>query len=1453
MPQISKVRIVNFNYNDGKRLIADELYDFASKEKNTALNVLINLANGGGKSVLVQLMMQPIIPKAKVAGRKIESFFNKASDHCFILLEWIKDNSTEKLLTGIAMAASESLVTEDDLSRGMAVKYYTFYTNYASDTSISSIVNLPLSKRENGRFVVADFDFVRTLTKKSNEALICYPAEDNPKWQKKLAEYGLVQSEWRMMEKLNSEEGGLSKYFGDFKTSNNLIDRLLIPTIESKLNQTYSKEDNSLTTMLISYAKQYASNKEVIRQKEIYENFSNELTKLLPKAENLWKANDDFEKCIKELYGFSDILYEKLDESKSLQEKYDLDIEQLDRKATRIEQERASLAYYQAKENFDLATKKYDEATAEEQKLLGQYNDKISKKLLLECAEYYQKLLQIVGELSAIRSEISRRESGGENGHELAMVKYSIYVQIRELLSKHLPEVENLKKQHEFLVFQKFECEKQCQKSEKTFEKVKEEYARADERLRSAESETDREVSKYAIEISRRLDGEYAIDEIVEVKTIKSEEKKKFEDDIDNANEKLARIEDEILSILEEKTELSQSRSEGEQECEYIKENLCDYYEKEKQIEKICSEYNLNFGMRFKNYMQEYLLSEQRANQAKQSEILRKISIVEEEIKSAKRGSLHIPYVVIEYLNSTGVRYSTCEKYLTEQVEKGKLSNEDSLDILRNYPAVAFGIIMDSSEKKRFFDYGREKWFPAMIPLYTYDQMAQILNNTKKFDGAIAFYCEEYFINVNQFIEGLEKNHKELINESNLLYNIDAKIITQLEVVNSFTYNENYENEQKDIIALLEKNILEIDAKIQSIEIRKTDLFTIKEKTKCKIQELSELDQKIERILEGIETILQRISEEQSFAEDLHHKKIYLEEAEQNYKKIQDQFNELAKNLDITDEKLNVIENQISELNDINNQIGECESTEIICEDWRELYRRYQTLQLVLNQELSGLKIQLDDKCSRKIEYEKEIKTRGCSIEEYKDVVFSEEQLNKVREEEKILQSKCSVANKRTMQELEQKGKAEGSLNSAKQALVKFGEPLDMSEVGNDFDIRLKQIRENKKILNDEKDKCKNFENKINITIGILNDRLKKLNRPDAIAKIQFEDSFDEQFKRMIKEYETVKNNKKEISTQVVETLQTMKKHFSSFFCGVSNAIDSMLLLLSNEKRGDRYYTLIEHINGNIQNTNRAMAQIMTDLKEFENNHNDLIRQCVMQGSRIHEGILQMASSSRVTVYDGRDKKQMIRFDIPMEIDQNVAYNSIAEEINNGTKDIVDKMSDESVTDVDIKKIAEKIIGSKNLFRKYIGKETIRVDAYKIDKNPQNAGYRSWEQTQINNSGAEKFVIYFAVILSLMNYTRGDLGSIRDKELCSVLILDNPFGATSSKHILVPMFEIAKHFRVQMICLSDINKSDVINCFDIVIKAIVKKLSMSNNELLTHEGNESIEHGFYRSEQLSLL
>ena len=113
------------------------------------------------------------------------------------------------------------------------------------------------------------------------------------------------------------------------------------------------------------------------------------------------------------------------------------------------------------------------------------------------------------------------------------------------------------------------------------------------------------------------------------------------------------------------------------------------------------------------------------------------------------------------------------------------------------------------------------------------------------------------------------------------------------------------------------------------------------------------------------------------------------------------------------------------------------------------------------------------------------------------------------------------------------------------------------------------------------------------------------------------------------------------------------------------------------------------------------------------------------------------------------------------------------------------------------------------------------------------------------SSGAEKFVVFFSVVLTLMNYTRS-ISGIVSKEAKSVLILDNPFGKITSAHLLKPMFDIAKHFNVQLICFSDINKSDVISCFECVIKLVIKQQALSNFEIMTHEGNERIEHGYYK-------
>ena len=1453
MPQISKVRIVNFNYNDGNRLIADELYDFSSIEREAALNVLINLANGGGKSVLVQLMLQPIVPKAKVAGRRIESFFNKPSDHCFVLLEWIKDNSNEKLLTGIAMSTREAFASEDESARGKSVKYYTFYSNYVSYNTQYNIVNLPLSRKENGKFIPADYDTVRTLARKSNGLLNYYVSDDSIKWQKKLEEYGLSQSEWHMIEKLNSVEGGLSEYFSNFKSSDNLVDKLLIPTIEGKINQIHTKEDNSLSTMLISYAKQYVSRQSDIEKKKIYELFEQELSQLLPKANDLYNANDSLENGIRELFGFQNALNLKLTECKTNQEKCNTDLKNLEMQTHKIKHEQASAEFYNARDEFEKVNNYYLETEEQEKQLKEELKNKKHSKAVLECAEYYKKLLEVEGEIKGLQDRITMQESGTDFADELSSLKYTVFVQVCNLLNKHEPEAKQLKSKITDLQLQKQKTEKEITLVETDNKNARDNYISKKTTLKNTKDETDNQLSQSGIIATRQLDGTFEENLLNNIKAKKEIELNNLMEDKTKAEDEKKSIEFELNDIHPQLADLHIEREKYCSEKALTEKTLKDYYSKEEQIKGICSAYNLDFSARFTDNIISYLESELKSIRAKQAEIIRKISISDEEINAAKKGYLHVPSAVIDYLNSTGVIYSTCEKYLTEQVDSGKITAEECLEILQNYPAAAYAVLMETKEKEKFFSYGREKWLPAMIPLFTYEQMNQILQNNRKFDGSIAFYSEEFFADKTSYLEQLNTAHNNLLNSQELLIATEKELRTNLDIAKTFDFSENWESNQKENLGNLDNNIKKCDDKKSALENHQKTLSENNNILNQKIKEFEESIRNTEDILKKLDVVQSRIETEKSLVQEVYNAKSNYDETTKKLSLIKLLHDSLIHDIDDNNAELKKIENEIKQLSDIKNDIGECPESDLTDGEYTELYSRYQALQNKLTEQISELKQQLEGKKNHKTDLNKELNKRNLDSEEYKDTLYSQEQFDNIEEsikQSEIILDKISVKIKKYSEE---KGRAEHRLEAAKTQLDAYGEPLDKSEIGTNFDNRINAISTEKEKISEIKNTYKSKEDYLNRILDRLKDRIITLDCPDTVPLVKLEESEKTQFDRLYNEYNNLKKKFHTLYEEIKNKLDEIKTQFDSSADGIGNAIGGMIKLLQNDKQGDRYYTLTEHIECAKENSKKVISKITTDLQGFESDRNNLIRQCVLQGERIFSGLSQMASSSRVKVYEGKKNVQMICFDIPSQVDSVVANASITDEIDKGTIELAEKLTDKSSTEADIKKSADKIVGSKNLLRKYISKESICVKAYKIDRNPHNAGHRTWEQTQVNNSGAEKFVVYFAVILALMNYTRSDVGEIRDKDLRSALILDNPFGATSSKHILVPMFSIAKHFNVQMICLSDINKSDVVNCFDINIKAIVKKIAMSNKEQLTHEGNETIEHGYYRSEQISIL
>ena len=74
MPQINRIRVNNVRYNFGTQFYDDFIMRFSGK------NTIYDLANGGGKSVLMLLLLQNMIPNCTLDDKQpIEKLFRTGS------------------------------------------------------------------------------------------------------------------------------------------------------------------------------------------------------------------------------------------------------------------------------------------------------------------------------------------------------------------------------------------------------------------------------------------------------------------------------------------------------------------------------------------------------------------------------------------------------------------------------------------------------------------------------------------------------------------------------------------------------------------------------------------------------------------------------------------------------------------------------------------------------------------------------------------------------------------------------------------------------------------------------------------------------------------------------------------------------------------------------------------------------------------------------------------------------------------------------------------------------------------------------------------------------------------------------------------------------------------------------------------------------------------------------
>lgn len=1459
MPQISRIRVVNCKYNDGNRMIPDELYDLSGANPGDALNALFNLNNGGGKTVLVQLFMQPILPRAKASNRRIEDYFTRPGDHSYVLIEWVKDGGNDKFLTGISIAASSSN-SADDESRGNSIKYYTFFTEY-SGQSPYDIASLDLSKNENGRFVAEPFEYVRDKAKASRGALSYFSSDEGNIWEEKLAEYGVFKSEWNsVIETLNKDEGGLNQYFDEAKTSDKLISKFFIPAIEKKMDSGSAKgQDSSLETMIINYARKISEKEKILEENKINTGLLNKLKSLQDLGKELYSLDDALKECVRDVFSFRRAIKVSIDQTATRLTEIEAEIEQVDKDIAHIRYEEASKEYYEIKDTYDLASEAYEESSRLLEASKKRVTDLKEQLDLLRCANLLLSRRKAETEVMILSEQIRAKETESDEAAQIAKIKYSVKQKAEQEKHAVLELCTQKKEEQKALETEKIEKEERAKSAKKESDEAESFYIKTESELNALKKITNRQIENLELEVIRRLDGFYERTEIEEQLTSKRDKtdaiKKTLEKNKDNEKGLTKKIHDIDVMI----PQLNRDIKDNESEISQLDDAIKSYLEKMQEIDLICEKNNLNPETVFDGRLISHLQLELNTIKADAAHAEKEKTEVEKKILAVGKGAFHVLSEIIEYIDSVGIGYQTGENYLCTLLDRGDISKEKTNEMLTSYPELAYSILLDNeADIRRILSAGNITWLPALVPMMTLNQMNDVLNGEAQKGSFLAIYDKEYFRDKHSFQKCLEQQHEEIdVRIAKIKLHID-ELQTDIKMVEAFDYSAEWHSEAIETKQLLENKKQEIAGHISSLEKEKEELTKKRETLTATIEHASKELKIAEKWIEDCENLLISLDDE------LHKNLVFQDAAVQNIHKKND-LDAANKALHEIEERISIVTELLMEINgrkehierilvDVNNATP----AELIDADLEDLYIRYQTLITSLSQDIGNLKQRIENKKDEIKHLNDKLDKYSYDEEEYAEIDYSDTREDQIRsacdsEEKKRdgLQEKYDNCNSR-------KAKLEERFNSICKIIEEFGEgPLPKSGIGDGFANRIAEKNSRKHQLNDEKKSKSKIERQLEVCAANIEDVTTEYDYNEPVVAIVLKEDFESQWKEIKKSlvsskkaYDDREQNFSEEFNVVIRDYRdrTLPEIITKF-----QALNRMLN--DHEMKGDRLFTIFDGLETMAESIDKMNRKNETDIQEIENDFRDIVDQCVTQGKRLYRDLNMIAASSRVHLFEGKPQIQMVSMNLPKEneIAEEASRISIQTEIENGANELRDLMKQENEVKV-IQKKAKAIVGSEKLLHKYIRQESISVRVYKIDINRENSGYKRWEDTLTQSSGAEKFVAFFAVVLTLMNYTRASEG-IMERNAKSVLILDNPFGKITSAHLLQPMFEIAKHFHVQLICLSDINKSDVLNCFETVIKLIIKPQSLSNMEIMTHEGNEKIEHGYYKimNGQMSLF
>lgn len=1468
MPRINRVRIVNFSYNHDSRHIHDETFNFHGGE-----NALLSLANGGGKSVLVQLLLQPVVPGIRIQNRNVAGFFHRKRLPSYIMIEWKLDEAGGYLLTGIAMVSVESPGVEEARNR---IRYFTFTSKYTGANAYD-IANIPLVSRNGNVLNPVLFRQAREIMsereKKDPLAFGYFAEDDGERYARHLAGFGIAQDEWRnVIAKINDSEGGLEEIFQKCRNSSQLINDWILKTVEKAMFKN-SSEARGLEEMLEKLVREVVENERFIVEKELLGNFLGEFRDQADALAGLLQGLDGQNRLAGQLVVLHDYLTQELDSLKREYENNEAEMEGCKAEQHRVQLEERSHDYYCKQEKHVEALRKLK--TAENLKV--ETDDALQTAKLngkvMRAARLAEEIHRKRSELAGVEEKLKVKKAQYDTDGMMRRLEYSLKVSLQEALQVLNTGLDSRRKE-------KLEKERQVEQAREALQvadgertSLVEEKGRLEERKRHFESYEKEIRRKLGITLRRNILGEMDPAEIQDTRA-----------ELDNARAGLAgqvqKLEDGQRSVAARQQDINRELeqlqalyTEEKTSLKEIERDIREYEQKEQEVRGILDKYGFDREIGFDRERRNTAFGQLiKSLKARQEEAVRKRDDVQEALSSLRKGRLHVPEELASLIAGLDISYETGEAYLRN------LPPEIRQKMLDSNPILPYAFLMSRTDIDLVAHSFNGMTMRRLVPLIAYEDLKIIVSSQGRLartTEGIALAClyeGRMFDNdsLGDLIAELEqRNTKALEQLEHYAENLHIAMSDRM-VCDRFDYAAGYRYDLSQKKSIGEQRLEEID-------IRRAGLAEEKRKLEIRGEEL-------ERAHEDSKAALQKAGQTIALFDDFIDKEKEYQESRARLDQVVTGIGELEKrkmklSSSLEDwqkeiygrlsEELRRMEHEQSEIQVRYSLYRDATPAELVEGSIAELEERLKALKEEYTGEIGLLEERAKQLAGELVEAGKDLDRLGLKQELYEHVNYDELAAASIQQE--IARLKEMFKNRET--EVFEAGRAEAAAEMAqKNALDEVkrlgaGGPLPLEEIKGDFELRLlrarlrvRELEENNKSVSGRIQGYKSIALEIEQLVDPADFKPDEDFLPGKDPSVQAHE--------LKQAFLKIKDKNAKAEESLRKKYNGLKTEYREKNVNTDNIFAGLDPLWEKAGTGyDGLYFLWERMSQHAEKLAELIIVYENQLANLERNKKDMVQQSFLHAQRIYEEIQWISDNSRTSLQHRSRPVQMLRIDMQLD-SRDAARQRMQEYIDQCILKVREETRLEK-REEEVKKTVARLMSSRSLLNVYLGNPNIPVRVFKIDLNMQNSRLKLWEDAVKENSGGEKFVVFFSVLSALMTYTRARAMEAAGAESGTdtrVLLMDNPFGPISSEHLLRPLFDIAKKHRTQLICLSDLKQNSIMNCFNLIYMIKVRTTAIGNKEYLKLEeiirdesavhNDEKLEKALFRAsdfQQISLF